>query len=343
MHSIFGKNPVGERLAAIEKSPHYHDGSFHNTEETPLLVDTTRLQLLKKMFSKPGDVKPAKPLPVIKTDLQQLQDDTPGITWFGHSSYLVSYRGLNILVDPVFSGNAAPVPGMVRSFKGTDIYKAEDFPVIDILIITHDHYDHLDYFTIKKLKPKIRQVVTSLGVGSHLVYWGIPAENITELDWWQEKNIGENITITATPARHFSGRSFIPARTFWSSFVLQLQGYRLFLGGDSGYGDHFRMIGEKFDGFDIALLEMGQYSEYWPDIHMMPEQTLAAAKDLGAKILLPVHWGKFALAYHPWNEPPKRLMAAAAVDSGPEIVLPEIGRQYLLDRTFEQHNWWDTV
>ena len=201
---------------------------------------------------------------------------------------------------------------MVKAFDGSDIYTVDDFPEIDFLILTHDHYDHLDYKTIKKLKPKVKTIYCSLGLSSHLIYWGFNENIITEMDWWQTNKMADDMTLTAAPARHFSGRGLKRYKTLWSSFILKTSSYNLYLGGDSGYDSHFKEIGEKYGPFDIAILESGQYNTAWPLIHMMPEQTVQAALDLKAKVLLPVHWGKFTLAMHPWNEPVQRVLKAAA-------------------------------
>jgi L-ascorbate metabolism protein UlaG (beta-lactamase superfamily) len=317
--------------------------------------------MLKEYRNRPKDTAPPRPLPSVRTDLGALSSNHPVIVWFGHSSYLVKVKGFHILVDPVFSGNASPVSFFARAFPGADVYGVKDMPPIDLLLLTHDHYDHLDYKTVLELAPGVRHICTSLGVGSHLEYWGIPAEKITELDWGESWSSG-HLTLTATPARHFSGRTVKRGQTLWSSFVLKIAGatdggnqgmpgaagggnegmpgYSLFLGGDSGYETHFKDIGREYGPFDIAILECGQYGVNWPYIHMMPEQTLAAAMDLGAKHLLPVHWGKFTLSLHPWNEPIRRLTAAAAGHALP-LTTPRIGEPVILGKSYPQERWWD--
>jgi L-ascorbate metabolism protein UlaG (beta-lactamase superfamily) len=190
------------------------------------------------------------------------------------------------------------------------------------------------------LIPKVKKVVTSLGVGEHLEHWGFAPEIITELDWWQTTTIDNDINITATLARHFSGRGIKRATSLWSSFVLNLNGYRLFLGGDSGYGTHFKTIGEKFGPFDLAILENGQYGHNWPTIHTMPEETVLAAQDLQAKIVLPVHWGKFVLSTHPWNEPIKRFIEAAN-KAQLAFATPKIGEPYVIGGKVSSDDWWE--
>lgn len=340
---VLGASPSGKRLERIQRSAHYKDGAFRNLRPTAMMVQNTSFfKMLIDFFNKPKTTSPAPGvvLPSVKTNLKSLHADVPTIVWFGHSSYFIRYRELSILVDPVLSGNASPFSFLVKSYPGTDIYKADDFPDIDIVIITHDHYDHLDYKMIKQLAPRVKMFCTSLGVGAHLEYWGVAPEKIVEFDWWEEKNLGENIRLTALPARHFSGRTFHRNQTLWSAFALQLDDYKLFLGGDSGYDTHFADIGKKFGGFDIALLEIGQYGKNWPYIHTTPEESVQAAVDLQTKVLMPVHWGKFTLAMHDWDEPIKRAMAAAQ-QKGLAVVVPKIGEPVVLGNYHPPAQWWN--
>jgi len=341
MIKVFGRNPTGKRLETVRKSKQYKDGAFQNIESTEVMGgEFSYTDLLWKTIRRPAYVTPGKPVPNVKTDLHKPLDSKPTITWFGHSSYLLQSNGFNTLVDPVFSGYASPFSFFARAFPGSDIYKVQDMPPIDLLLITHDHYDHLDYNAILGLKGNVKRIVTSLGVGEHLEYWGFDTSMITELDWWQGTEITNDIRITATPARHFSGRTITRAQTLWSSFVLEINGYRIFLGGDSGYGEHFKAIARQTRNFDLAILESGQYGAGWPLIHMRPEETVMAAQDLGAKILLPVHWAKFALSIHPWNEPPKRVTAEAA-SLGQPVAFPMIGEPYVIGQGVNNARWWD--
>ncbi|MDT0676638.1 MBL fold metallo-hydrolase [Autumnicola musiva] len=251
-----GIKPEGERLERIKKSFNYKDGKFQNIQPTEVSPkDASTFDVLKEFITRPKSVRPSAELPNIKTDLKNLSSDKPVIVWFGHSSYFIGFKGFRILVDPVFSGNASPVSFFGKSFPGADKYEIEDFPEIDLLIQTHDHYDHLDYPSILKLKNKVKKVVTSLGVGAHLEYWGIAPEMITELNWWEDHQVNQNLKLTATPARHFSGRGFTRFQTLWSSFVIEFENYKFFVGADSGYSDQFKEIGEKFGPFDLAFME----------------------------------------------------------------------------------------
>jgi L-ascorbate metabolism protein UlaG (beta-lactamase superfamily) len=222
------------------------------------------------------------------------------------------------------------------------VYGVNDFPNLDMVVITHDHYDHLDYKTILQLKDKTKLFCTSLGVGAHLEHWGIAPERIVELDWWESKIIFESMELTATPARHFSGRSFARYKSLWSSFILKTPTHRLFLGGDSGYETHFQTIGEKYGPFDIALLECGQYNEDWPYIHMMPEQTVQASIDLKAAVLMTVHWAKFKLSLHPWKEPIERATKAADA-KGVTYTTPLIGQPVIIGENYPREAWWTKV
>ncbi|MBI3482273.1 MAG: MBL fold metallo-hydrolase [Bacteroidetes bacterium] len=338
----FGKNPSGKRLERILKSPNYRNNSFYNLTPTEVLLKgASRTKMFKDFFfGKPSSTKPQKPLPSIKTDLKNLTTDNPSIIWFGHSSYLIKSKNFNILVDPVMQGHASPFAMFGKPFAGSDIYSLNDLPTIDLVLLTHDHYDHLHYESVKKLASTAKYFVTSLGVGAHLESWGVPTEKITELDWWETTSVAEGIEFTATPARHFSGRSFVRGKTLWSAFVLKLHGYQLFLGGDSGYEYHFKEIGKRFGSFDIALLECGQYGVNWPYIHLLPEQTVIAAKELNAKILMPVHWAKFELSIHAWDEPINRAMKAAQ-GNNQQVTTPMIGEPVTLNSSYPNKRWWE--
>lgn len=336
----FGKNPKGSRLQRVKSSPNYKEGSFRNVENTSVSPkDVSMFKILKQMITRPSSVSPSRELPNVKTQLEDLKANIPTLVWFGHSSYFLQVNGFRILVDPVFSGNASPFRFFGKAFSGADHYNAEDIPQLDLLVLTHDHYDHLDYPSINKLHNKTKKIVTSLGVGAHLETWGVKRDKITELDWWESHEINDGINITATPSRHFSGRTFKRAQTLWSSFVLEIFGLRIFLGGDSGYDASFKKIGNEYGPFDLALLECGQYGKYWPQIHMFPEQTVKAGQDLQAKKVVPVHWGKFVLSHHPWNEPIQRFTAAAE-ESGLNYYAPKIGEAVNITNQNIQEPWW---
>lgn len=337
----FGQLPTGSRLERIKKSPNYRDGAFQNQHFTPDLAEgTSYWDILKAYLSKPKNTEPPHSLPFVKTNLMSLDSTKTQIIWFGHSSYFIKTNGLTILVDPVFSGNASPVSFFGKNFKGSNEYKVSDFPNIDMVIITHDHYDHMDYKTILELKNKTKHFYTSLGAGAHLNLWGIDNSKITEFDWWETVNITANIKLTAAPGRHFSGRKFKRNQSLWASYILQTPTEKIFLGGDSGFDTHFKEIGEKYGPFDLALLECGQYNKMWGYIHMMPDEVVQASIDLKTKVLMPVHWSKFTLALHPWNEPIKKVTTKAKQMNMP-VTTPVIGQIVTVNETYPDSIWWE--
>lgn len=335
----FGRKASGNRRQRILNSPNFKNGKFQNLSFTPdLNPKFSYWDIFLLSLKKHKDKYPITKIPFVKTNLFEINQLENSIVWFGHSSYLLFFEGKKILVDPVFSGYAAPFSFAINSFAGSNNYQPADMPEIDLLIITHDHYDHLDYSTITALKPKIKQIVTTLGVGEHLEHWGIAPNKIVELDWHESHQMAD-LQIISTPARHFSGRSFSPKTTLWGSFVLSGKNSKLYLGGDSGYDTHFADIGEKHGPFDLVILDGGQYNEAWKDIHMTPEQSAKAAIDLKAKKLLPVHWGKFALAHHPWYEPVQRVTEACA-EKKMAYFTPKIGEVSDWETQMGGEKWW---
>ena len=341
--SRFGKMPSAGRLALIKKSANFKEGRFNNLRFTPQLTEgVSMLTVMRKFFfEKNKNGKPNSPLPSAKTDLLQLHPGENILIWFGHSSYFIQVDGKKILVDPVFSGAASPLPFTTRAFAGADVYTATDMPEIDYLFITHDHWDHLDYHTVVELKSKVKQVITSLGTAAHLERWGYK-NKIIEKDWDEAVKLANGFTVNAVPARHFAGRTFKRNTSLWASFVLQTPSMKLFLGGDSGYDTHFADIGNKYGPFDLAILENGQYNPYWKYIHMMPEETVQAGIDLKAKAILPVHWAKFALALHNWDEPIKRIIQEAGRKNMP-LIHPMIGEKVDLRNIKTYAKWWELV
>ena len=339
---MFGKQPSGARLERIKQSPNYKDGKFQNLNHTPDLAEGVSYYRVMSdfFFKKSPRQKPKLALPSQKTDLLHLDPKENVVVWFGHSSYFIQTDGKKILVDPLFSGAASPIAATTRAFPGSDVYSVDDFPEIDYLFISHDHWDHLDYDTVKKLKPKVKKIITGLGTGEHFEYWGFDLDKIVEKDWYEGAYLGDGFSVTITPGRHFAGRGLTRNSAQWVSFVFQTPTVRLFLGGDSGYDTHFKAIGDKYGPFDLAFLECGQYNEYWKYIHMMPEQVVTAAEELKTKRLMPVHWAKFSLALHAWDEPIIRVTAAAQ-KVGMPLVTPMIGQKVsLTDTAATFPHWW---
>ncbi len=337
----FGKHPDKERLSKIQKSPNYGKGGFENLSQTPMLTEGAGYgKVLYQFLFSSNPKTPAKPLPSRKTNLKALKANENVVIWMGHSSYFIQLEGKKILVDPVLSGNASPLSFTTKAYEGSDIYSTDDIPKIDYLFLSHDHWDHMDYNTLKQLKPKIKKVVTGLGNGAHLEDWGFTSDVILEGDWYESFPLDEGFIAHVTPARHFSGRGLKRNQTLWASFVLASPSTSIYLGGDSGYGSHFKIIGENYGPFDLAILENGQYNENWKYIHMLPGEQIKAARDLNAKALLPVHSGKFTLANHDWDEP-FDLISSENVPHGLRVLTPMIGESINLKdslQTFEE--WW---
>ncbi|MEQ9310164.1 MAG: MBL fold metallo-hydrolase [Balneolaceae bacterium] len=343
----FGKSPSGEHLETISTSINYDNGMFKNLSITPDLSEGhSYLSIIKdQFFTKHPRTAPKDSIPSQKTNLFELDESENVLVWFGHSSYFIQLDGIKILVDPVFSGNASPIPGTVKAFKGTDRYTVEDIPEVDYLIISHDHYDHLDYKTIKELEAKVKTVVCGLGVGSHFESWGYSPDTIKEQDWNQTFEVDSGFAIHTLPARHFSGRGFTRKNTLWASYLIESPSMKIYVGGDSGYDTFFSEIGERFGSIDLVILDNGQYNDAWKEIHMHPDQVLQAAHDLKAKRLFPVHSSKYVLAMHPWDEPLNRVKQLNKASSNPiSLFTPIIGTKVTLSDSAEVFSsWWEEI
>lgn len=344
-HPLFGQLPEGDRQARTAQSPNLVNGIFVNQVDSPVLTtDQSEFSMwMETIFGQKGQPRPPSAIPAIKTDLKALDAKQDLVIWLGHSSYFVQLGGQRILIDPVFSTNAAPVPLANVAFDGTSIYAAEDMPEIDLLLITHDHYDHLDYPSIQALQPKVKQVIAGLDVGAHFEAWGYNLRTVQEADWYATFQQAPQLQIHVTPARHFSGRAFTHNKSLWVGFALVSPQRRIFLSGDSGYAPHFAEVGRRYGPFDWVALDAGQYDPRWANVHMNPEQAAQAGEDLQARALTPAHVGRFSISTHDWDDPFKRITAAS---QGRSYVLwtPEIGRPIYLDgraQTFTP--WWETI
>ncbi|MBP2667261.1 MAG: hypothetical protein H6Q76_2241 [Firmicutes bacterium] len=340
----FGKAPEGIRLERMKSSPNYVDGQFQNQVPTPQIVGDSRFSTMWKFLFAPKErPNPIDSIPTIKTELLALDKTKDIVIWLGHSSYYIQLSGKRILVDPVFSSSAAPVAFANKAFAGTNLYTAEDMPEIDYLLISHDHWDHLDYPTIIAMQPKIKNVICGLGVGAYFEQWGFEEKRIHEADWFTELKMENDFIIHALPTRHFSGRLLSRNKTLWTAFALVTPNRRIFYSGDGGYGPHIKKIGEMLQGFDLAIMENGQYDKQWPYIHMMPEEVAQAAEDLNAKALLPGHSGKFSIANHSWDEPFKRITDASR-NKNYRLFTPIIGEPVELDKHQQIFSrWWEKV
>lgn len=342
----FGKTSSGECLERIKSSPNYKEGKFENLSKNTDMGGESSFNLygmLKEIFfNRNGKRQPPGALPSVKTDLKKLKSDENVVIWLGHSSFFLKLDGKTMLIDPVIGGYASPTSIYNRSYKGSDIYTHEDFPDIDYLFISHDHYDHLDYETVMKLKPKIKKVITGLGVGAHFEHWGYDKSILIERDWYESTSLGDGFEAIFTPSRHRSGRGFKSNQTLWGSFVIETPSSQLFYSGDSGYGPHFKNIGEKYGPFDLALMECGQYSRYWRQSHMMPSEVVQASVELKARKILPGHWAKFTLSIHDWDEPITMIVEESKSRNIP-VVHPMIGEKVYINKEDTHEKWWRQV
>ncbi len=341
----FGALPEGEILKRIMASPHYANGTFHNLVPHPILSDDSSFAgaLIRSLVEKRTGTVPPRPIPSLRPDLSTLNGIGDVIIWLGHSSFLIRLGGKTILIDPVFSDHASPVSFSTRAFAGTTPCSALDMPDIDILLISHDHWDHLDYPTVTALGSRIKQIVCGLGTGAHFRRWGFDGNIIREADWGECVVRDGAVRISLVTSAHYSGRSLTRNKSLWAGFVLESPKRRIFFSGDSGYGPHFTAIGKTFGAPDIALLDCGQYNERWKYIHMTPEEAVRAAKDLGARAIMPAHVGKFALSTHPWDAPFRRILEACQKHSM-TLLTPRIGELFDMENTLPVFpRWWEEL
>jgi L-ascorbate metabolism protein UlaG (beta-lactamase superfamily) len=342
----FGEKADRDQQKQFRQSPQHRQGKFANIGDVKMEMSGDKFwAMIKEQFNTHPNATPAKSpeiMPMDSANLANYKGDFR-LFWFGHSSFLIQTNGKNILIDPMLGPSASPVPlvGVKRFNKKLPI-NIEKLPNIDLVLISHDHYDHLDYGTVIKLKDKTKAFYAPLGVGAHLKSWGVEPNRIKELDWWEEARY-ENINLACTPAQHFSGRGkwfSDQATTLWCSWVIQTPEKNIFFSGDSGYGDHFKAIGDKYGPFDLALMECGQYNKLWHEIHMMPEETILAGRDVQAQRVMPIHWGAFRLAMHDWLDPIERASAKAS-EIGLPLITPQIGEPLILNgQATRTVQWW---
>ncbi len=338
----FGKNATDEQKIAYAKSGNYEDGKFINNSKT--VIDASYWNMIKELVKGSPNRRPHRGIIVEKIDSTAIENHNihvTQLTWFGHSAFLLEIDGKKILLDPMLGETPSPHASLGSKRYSNELpIEIEKLPFIDAVIFSHDHYDHLDYESIQKLKDKVGQYYVPLGVGNHLIEWGISKEKIHELNWWEEIEF-EGIKLACTPARHFSGRGlFNRATTLWCSWVIRGKKDNIYFSGDSGYDSHFKEIGNKYGPFDISLMECGQYNEEWKAIHMMPEETVQASIDLKSKLVLPIHWGAFTLAYHDWTDPIERITKKASEVNLP-VTTPKIGEPIIIgNSSFPTEKWW---
>lgn len=341
--STFGKDPAGQQLIKLKKSPHFNGKTFDNPVPTSVMPDGSMWAIARRWILERGERVPKSPLPVI-TGKQSDFDNPPGtgirFTWLGHSTVLLECGGKRILTDPVWAKRCSPSSlwGPKR-FHPVPI-PLDELPELDAVIISHDHYDHLDKKAVQILGKRKTLFVTALGVGSHLRFWQIPEKQIIEMDWWQSYRLqGSDLTITAAPARHFSGRGLKRNRTFWASWVIQGENSKIYFCGDTGYFEGLKEIGDRFGPFDLTLMKIGAYDRLWPDIHLNPEESIRIHRLLRGRNFLPIHWGTFNLAFHSWYGPIETCLDIAKKE-GVTVLTPRIGQIVDNSNPPEFARWW---
>jgi L-ascorbate metabolism protein UlaG (beta-lactamase superfamily) len=341
--SSFGRKPEGARLERMQASPRYRDGSFRNTYPVVQGLKKGSMPVMAEFFVGGQRRTPPGPLPARDPLAGWARPAETGLraTWLGHSTVLLEIDGFRVLTDPVWGERASPF-----GFAGPKRFQPAPvalsaLPALDAVVISHDHYDHLDYPTILELARLPVPFYTSLGVGAHLEAWGVPADRITELDWWESARLPHgDLSIAAAPAQHFSGRR-IGGRngTLWSSFAIRGPRHAVFFSGDTGLTPEYTAIRERLGPFDLVMLEVGAFHPAWGDIHLGPENALEALALLGGGSLLPVHWGTFNLAIHAWDEPAETLVRLAPARSA-HLVMPRLGEPVEPARVEIVEPWW---
>ncbi|MDR2688703.1 MAG: MBL fold metallo-hydrolase [Azoarcus sp.] len=339
---VFGDTPSAEEMAAYDERPYFKDGLFQSPEALPRFPEriTGPGPAGWLRFISPNPNAPDMPLPKVALDKSSFAATPADFAayWLGHSSLIIELEGKRLLVDPVF-GNAAPVPGIVRRFGDAPLER-EQLPALDYVLITHDHYDHLEYATMRALRNDSVHFVVPLGVGAHLRKWGIAAHRIHEIGWGEVYSAG-GLTIASERTIHYSGRTFgTRNRSLWTSYALKGQRLRVFISGDSGYGEHFKDIGEKHGPFDLAFIEIDGWNPGWPKTHMFPEEVIRVYHDIGARAFVPVHWGVFDLARHPWDES-IRLIADLSARAGDVNLLTPLMGEKLIPGETKTNAWWE--
>ena len=342
----------GPRADRVAGSPRWRDGAFHNAPPIESGPSGAMRDALQRLASGLPDRKPAGPVPVVEPDLDLAVGDggasrsgssADGIrtTWYGHATALVEIDGARLLFDPVWSERVSPSQELGPRRLHPAPVALELLPALDAVVVSHDHYDHLDMITVREVaatRPETVFVVP-LGVGAHLEHWGVPVGRIVELDWDEEHEVAEGVRLVAAAARHFSGRGFGRDRTLWASWVVAGPRHRVYYTGDSGYFPGYGAIGADHGPFDLTLVQIGAYDRAWPGIHMTPEEGVAAHLDVCGGLLVPVHWGTFVLAMHPWAEPIERLLAEAAA-TGARVAVPRPGQLLDVAAPPEPDGWW---
>ena len=337
-----GKSANGERLKKIKLSPNYRNGKFRNPIPTDNSFGPGKLWKTLKEYAGRQKRVPDQTPPIVNLSKDSFATPPASglrITWLGHSSVLMEIDGYVVLFDPVFSNRASPLPMIgPKRFHPVPI-SISNLPDINAVVISHDHFDHLDYETIVQLEPKTSVFYLPLGVGAHLEYWKIPPGKIIQMDWWEERQMKGDLRLIACPARHFSGRYGFSDRTLWVSWVLIGPWHRIFFSGDTGIMPLFNKVGEQFGSFDATLIKIGAYGKTWHDIHVDPEEAVEVHRMVRGKLMIPIHWGTFNLSYHAWTEPVERLLIASE-NLGVNVAIPKPGQWVEPAKPPPVEQWW---
>jgi L-ascorbate metabolism protein UlaG (beta-lactamase superfamily) len=337
----FGHRATGARQARAERSPEWQGGHFENPQPMWNGLGPT----VEGALHASPDTSPLQPTPTVATDPKELAVPPASglrVTWLGHATILVEIDGVRVLTDPVWSERASPFTWAgPKRFHAPPIALAS-LPHVDAVVISHDHYDHLDYATIVAMKDWDTTFIVPLGVGAHLAYWGVPESRIVEHDWWERTKIGA-VDIVSTPSRHATGRSlFDYGSKLWSGYAFVGPQHRAYYAGDTGLFPALRDIGERLGPFDVTMIEIGQYGQGWPDWHLGPEQAMEANQRVKGRLMVPVHWATFALAYHGWTEPIERALVAAKA-AGVTLAVPEPGQSFEPSSPPAVVRWWPSL
>ncbi len=340
--AALGAQPGGVRAERLRQSPHYRDGAFHNTTPTRMLRPGEAARAMRAVITGRRTARPTGPIPIVRAAPAGAPTHGVDLTWYGHATVLVEIEGRRVLLDPVWSERCSPVPSVGPKRLHPMPVALADLPPLDAIVVSHDHYDHLDLPTVRALA-RLQQApfLVPLGVGAHLELWGVPANRIVELDWDEDVDVA-GLALTATEARHFSGRGLRRDSTLWSSWVIKGEHHRIFYTGDSGYFDGYAAIGERHGPFDASLIQVGAYNKAWPDIHMTPEEAVRAHRDVRGDLLIPVHWGTFTLAPHAWAEPVDRLWAEARARDV-RLAVPRPGQRVDVLTPQRVDPWWQIL
>lgn len=339
-----GARPTGARAARVAASPHFEGGTFRNTLPSTVIPPGSGSKIMREMVFGGQRRSPRGRVPIVVPSgwAEAAAPDALSVVWLGHASTLVEIEGRRVLIDPVWSLRCSPSALVGPRRLHPMPMPLRDLPAVDAILISHDHYDHLDMATVRELtRRQSAPFLMPLGVGAHLQRWRVPAARIIELDWDESTTVA-GLRLTMTQARHFSGRTFSRNETQWGSWVVAGHGRRVFYTGDTGYFAGFADLGTEHGPFDLTLVQIGAYSPYWPDIHMTPEQAIAAHLDLRGGLLVPVHWATFNLALHSWSEPVDRIWSEAKANDV-RLAVPRPGQRVSVDEPAEVDGWWQQL